>query len=886
MTRARTNADQAHTESFQHAHIIPGVLYPAVADKMLDGTTSLSASTTGPNSSTVASSKYGTVQSDGRMYYYTDIKGSKPIKDPRIGAHFGSQRHTVRSIQLLEQETATHGEEGSVFSVDGREWFRFTGGSVATSSMTNGGEGNALTLRGASETGQFIEIVGYFNQANAYVTWSDNSNARTLIPHINGGGAGTATVQGASANPLTAGNRYVNASSLMNLTFASAITTPGINTLKLTHNNYDTVFGGIELIAQDTTSTANKSKIQIPSQNVVSYGKKFTVSGTPHYNPFATKGDGSASTIPNNTTGDSVATGWAGSTSAYWDSSLDTATSLGLTAWEEGGAFYRPVNGGRVVKWVDSTGTIKTSVNMMPPSAKALGTHSGDATPTGATNWSTQYLPIFSSGSIDHSQAEVAKTFDAREFGNGAANGGTGATYADASMLNTEDDIAYVMDDGLTSHSGKGVRRPSYHTMMANGTDDYNIFTFIGTGITNKNMENSPDTRHIAQNLPYGTHILKLNRNGSNATEYTIDGVSVGSTASACGETSEVTIHQPKKPPIPEEAVVLADYCLFADFVPQTSAGIDKISKGTRSVSTSRDFFIDDTGSNTVALNLSAIHLHGYKIGSSATADSDTTITFRLPAFATNYVSRGYQSDTRHKLFIDTTDKDSSATKDNTAVDGSYAYLTTSETLGVQKWGDNVVSGQYAVFEGFDIVPPTPTSSHYQTFETPFLHELVGGDRNMEQTNLVVTPDGKTWDEVTRDTSYIKKNIVLHGARDGGDVTAGNPWFCDFFRGNFKHETCVQKDIAIAYDRLIFLKSGLYKVLWQPFYNASGWSYINLNTTGTQGVRVRLNTGDEGAYKSAYFSVKRGDYLYINAENGGSIDGTTYYYSALSIEKV
>ena len=57
MTRARTNADQAHTESFQHAHIIPGVLYPAVADKMLDGTTSLSASTTGPNSSTVASSK-------------------------------------------------------------------------------------------------------------------------------------------------------------------------------------------------------------------------------------------------------------------------------------------------------------------------------------------------------------------------------------------------------------------------------------------------------------------------------------------------------------------------------------------------------------------------------------------------------------------------------------------------------------------------------------------------------------------------------------------------------------------------------------------------------------------------------------------------------------
>jgi len=104
------------------SHIIPGVLYPAVANVMVDGSTALSAVTTGPNGSTVTSSKYGTVQSDGRMYYYTDIKGSKPIKDPRIGAHFGSQRHKFKSTQLLEQETATHGS--NVCSIDGREWCR------------------------------------------------------------------------------------------------------------------------------------------------------------------------------------------------------------------------------------------------------------------------------------------------------------------------------------------------------------------------------------------------------------------------------------------------------------------------------------------------------------------------------------------------------------------------------------------------------------------------------------------------------------------------------------------------------------------------------------------------------------------------------------------
>ena len=90
-------------------HIIPGVLYPAIKDsggtvRLLDRTTA-------------HSGNYGTAQSDGRKYYYTDIKGSKPIRDPRIGAHFGSQRHKFKSLQLLEQETATHGN--NVFSIDG-----------------------------------------------------------------------------------------------------------------------------------------------------------------------------------------------------------------------------------------------------------------------------------------------------------------------------------------------------------------------------------------------------------------------------------------------------------------------------------------------------------------------------------------------------------------------------------------------------------------------------------------------------------------------------------------------------------------------------------------------------------------------------------------------
>ena len=71
MTRARDIASGADFSTGIDAgevvpHIIPGVLYPAVAGKLLDGSTS-------------HSGNYGTAQSDGRSYYYTDIQGSREI---------------------------------------------------------------------------------------------------------------------------------------------------------------------------------------------------------------------------------------------------------------------------------------------------------------------------------------------------------------------------------------------------------------------------------------------------------------------------------------------------------------------------------------------------------------------------------------------------------------------------------------------------------------------------------------------------------------------------------------------------------------------------------------------------------------------------------------
>jgi len=260
-------------------HIIPGVLYPAVAGKLLDGSTSHSGA-------------YGTAQADGYSYYYTDIKGSREIKDPRIGAHFGSQRYTTRSLQLLEQETAIHGE--NVYSSDGRNFIRFVdNGSTAKWRAENGSNGMHIRSDGSTNTGLWIEITGYFNDINfGITTGTDRSSDIDLF--VNGSSShATNTVLGGAAtvdNPLA--DRYVSSASLINggsTLSASLGTTPAINTVKhiIATGSGDYIWIGMfELIAQDTTSTATKSQIQIPSQNVVSYGKKFTVSGTPHYDPF------------------------------------------------------------------------------------------------------------------------------------------------------------------------------------------------------------------------------------------------------------------------------------------------------------------------------------------------------------------------------------------------------------------------------------------------------------------------------------------------------------------------------------------------------------------------------------------------------------------------
>ena len=878
MTRARTIADYAkqttdlatQTEldaaetalGFQSVpHIVPGVLYPAVAGKLLDGSTS-------------HSGNYGTAQSDGRSYYYTDIKGSKPIKDPRIGGHFGSQRHKFKSLQLLEQETATHGDE--VYSIDGREWARFVRVDFSNPPTLNDDGGAYFQMQSSSSKTAILEVTGYFNELNI-IGWTygtgaggnvDSSNPMNY--HLNGGSdLGNISFKQTFSGADPKGSRYVDAGSVINVESLNA--TLGINTIKFVVpvSKYASVYG-IELIAQDTSSTANRSKIQIPSQNVVSYGKKFTVSGTPHYDPF--NGFTSGTDI-----------------SSY----IDEATSLGMSNWKVSSTWYRPFNGGRVVKWVDSSGNIKTSVTMMPPNAQNIGTTASNAIDLSSSQTNDDTIN-FNTSAIDHSLSEVAKTFHVREFGNGAANGGTGATWADASMLSgTADDIAYVMDDGLTSLSADDYYVNNAYGLIRNATGKDAFITFIGTGIAMDGHDGS-DTglKTIVQNLPYGTHIFKLEVNDSSTStgKWYVDGVEVkdwdgttGNNIYEHGPRADISFHQPKKPPIPEEAVVLCDFMLMADHVVQTAEGLDKLSKGTRVVSGTRDAFYDG-GSPAFQLDVTNF------MGMSVSASNNASNLSRIPAFGTNAIKRTYIADARYQNFyINDTGHSSAATTTKVGSGhGSFYYPSSSVALGTnifETFG-NTNNSATTYTHAWEIVTPIHTSSHYQPFETPYLHELVGGDRNMEQTNLVVTSDGKTWDEVTRDTSYIGKGVLA--ARISADYTSETTIIFDDFRGLVELQPLYNKDFAIAYDRFICLKDGAYNVDFMFHASAAATScYLRFFINGTRATESQI----EGAgslrgnlSQSINYNFKRGDYLQISATN--RIEGTDQRFHTFQITRL
>ena len=927
-------------------HIKPGFLYPSIKDgtgvaRQVDGVTAVVASTTGPAGSTVTSSLYGTVQSDGRMYYQTNIKASKPIKDPRIGAYFGSQRHKFKSLQVLD-DSYTNAQK--IMSVDGREWIRISDGGA----VQNDTAGNKITF----STG-FMEITGYFNNVNLLMMAHNVERgfiAKLDDVNLNSGNEITTFQPTVSSTDYQRAQSFLSDSgSLGNVAMSTSL---GIHTLTITpHQASDNMqMYGCELIAQDKftdatcdynndptitmdsttrlvagmtvtgtgipagatvssvtnsttfelslsttggavtngTLTFGTNSIDIPAQNVVSYGKKFAVSkAAHHYDPF----NGMA----------------AGSNASTLATFIDTATSLGMENWKGGTAnYYRPFNGGRVVKWIANDGTIKTSVTMMPPNGQNCKLAASPNTISNAHIQAGTNDDIINmdTSAVTYDLSEVAKSYFGCEYGEGSGNNASssqvtgGSRLADFSTLkNTDgtdvDELDYHFDDGLTGVTGYDTHTTGslFDNYTSNGNAKGFHFSFIGTGLTLRCTAPGANITTIFNDVPYGTHVYKHYRDGGATPDGTLDGVAVfgdiaGNTYSAW---KEVIIHQPKMPPIPEEAVVIADYMLMADHVLQATDSFDcmNISKGVRRVDCTRDIFFDhNTGSSF------DLQHHQSAIGSTRLSfgGSNAASKAELPAFCTNQVHYGYDVQDRYMTYsINGTDQDGTG---GTSVPGRLGNDTSASfynnTANVQELGLNIhkVSGTAAASSGYteaiDVVSPIHTSHHYKTFETPFLNELIGGDRNMEQTHLVCSPDGKTWDEITRDTSYIGNIMVLFrgdpSASNDTDNTKDTLSYFEDVRGTHNKLVCHQKDWGRHWDRMICLKSGQYRIRYDTSDANSGDSQILIN--GTQAMTTLTSATRSHAAAVLMHDFQRGDYVQIEGpvQNG--------YYMQFVIEKI
>ena len=308
---------------------------------------------------------------------------------------------------------------------------------------------------------------------------------------------------------------------------------------------------------------------------------------------------------------------------------------------------------------------------------------------------------------------------------------------------------------------------------------------------------------------------------------------------------------------------------------------MDKISKGVRMVSPSRDVFNDDVSGSSLNYDPAAVSPAGFSLNSNSTASANASNNkINLPSFGTTFVANGWGGSVRNDAYIDDTDVAHSASSTNTNAD--ILYPDSAVALGIHTFElrgvNNVAHTPHMTGKGFQIVSPIHTSSHYQTFETPFLHELVGGDRNMEQTNLVVTPDGKTWDEVTRDVSYIG-NVKLRAFTDT-DTSWSNYAILDEWRGG----KFFNKDFAIAYDRMICLVDGWYEIFIQTYSPSSSTTGVSVNGTDVSiAAQVVVTSGEQHLSAKINIELKRGDYVQLKGEFG---HGSQPVYDIFQITRV
>lgn len=387
--------------------------------------------------------------------------------------------------------------------------------------------------------------------------------------------------------------------------------------------------------------------------------------------------------------------------------------------------------------------------------------------------------------SADHTNEEIARTYNWREFGGGRTD--------DFSRLTTALIAYYTLEDGTTTMDGTNITAAfsnNVDTFFPPGTGDYFAITFVGTGLdlvrheTNTGaidaynvtidgvsagaMDTTAVTgrnaiKKIVSGLPYGTHVVTFQR----------------AAVTAGPGFSTWIVYQPKKPAIPAGAIELADYNVMADFVANTTAGQFTIAQGVirKNMAQRETTYVQGTGGtsdwaiNTPSYRATTDRLNAY-----------TEITF----FGTGVeIRQQAQSNQSNNLQISFNGLAATTANFPSLVSSTYGtgvtfaagvgdFLDAASTsgAGIRISGlplgkytmrmNNGTAGQFTRAEWVDII--TPIHSHRTNAPASYQNALTSGSQGISDTRKF-TP-------VKDNTSNTKAWAIANGIASGPTTTS------------------------------------------------------------------------------------------------------------------
>lgn len=237
-------------------------------------------------------------------------------------------------------------------------------------------------------------------------------------------------------------------------------------------------------------------------------------------------------------------------------------------------------------------------------------------------------------GSADHSNEEIARKYHWSEFGNNRSD--------DFSTLVTNSDRAYTLNDDTTTLVGDNVKNDDANigTLQALAGGFITV-SFTGTGLDIETRVDTPSASArswgevkidgsasvgtistpgsgsplkridtVVSGLPYGTHAVRFN-NTSGASSPGIE---------------NFIVYQPKTPDLPANAIKLGTYNIVADFIANTTAGLETVSTGVLRKHLTREAIYVGSGFS-ISLTVTE-HIGGNRVTSITSGDKYSYIFF------------------------------------------------------------------------------------------------------------------------------------------------------------------------------------------------------------------------------------------------------------------